>query len=137
MRHLRITIGNKSYEVFVEDLTETRTFPPPATPLPGGGAISPSSPQPASPASAPQSAPASAQRGGSVERGSVTSPMAGVIKSVLVKPDEPVRQGQPLVVLEAMKMENQITAPVSGRVRSIDVKQGDSVAEGQVLVVLE
>ena len=127
MRRLRITIGNKSYDVTVEDLTETGTFPPPAPPLPTGAPASP--PSPAPPGAAPPPA--------AVESGAVTSPRAGVIKSLLVKPDDQVQQGQPLVVLEAMKMENQITAPAGGRVRSVGVKQGDSVAEGHVLVVLE
>ena len=63
--------------------------------------------------------------------------MAGVIRAVLVKLTEQVKSGQPLVVLEAMKMENQITAPVAGTVTRIDVKEGESVAEGHVLVVLE
>jgi len=63
--------------------------------------------------------------------------MAGTIKSVLVKPGDSVTQGQPLVVLEAMKMENQITAPVPGKVKSVDVKEGDSVQESHILLVLE
>ena len=63
--------------------------------------------------------------------------MAGVIRAVLVKLTEQVKSGQPLVILEAMKMENQITAPVAGTVTRIDVKEGESVAEGHVLVVLE
>jgi glutaconyl-CoA decarboxylase len=63
--------------------------------------------------------------------------MAGAIKSVLVKQGDSVKQGQSLVILEAMKMENQITAPSAGTVSSVDVAEGDSVTEGQVLVVLE
>jgi len=63
--------------------------------------------------------------------------MAGVIRSLLIKPGDTVTRGQGMVVLEAMKMENQITAPVAGTVKSIDVAAGDSVIEGQVLVVLE
>ena len=63
--------------------------------------------------------------------------MAGTIKSVLVKHGDSVKQGQPLVVLEAMKMENQITAPVAGRVKSVDVKEGESVQESHILLVLE
>ncbi len=53
--------------------------------------------------------------------GAVTSPMAGAIKSILVKEGDVVKQGQALVILEAMKMENQITAPVAGTVKSINV----------------
>ena len=66
-----------------------------------------------------------------------TAGVAGVIKSVLVKTSDQVTQGQPLVVLEAMKMENQITAPMAGSVKSIDVDEGDSVKEGHVLLILE
>ncbi len=68
---------------------------------------------------------------------SVTSPMAGAIKSILVKQGDSVKQAQPLVILDAMKMENQISAPVAGTVVKIDVAAGDSVTEGQVLLVLE
>ncbi len=63
--------------------------------------------------------------------------MAGVIKAVLVKPADEVKQGQALIILEAMKMENQITAPVAGRIKQVDVKEGDSVQEGHVLLVVE
>jgi biotin carboxyl carrier protein len=63
--------------------------------------------------------------------------MAGAIKGVLVKPGDNVTKGQSLVVLEAMKMENQITAPTDGAVKSVDVKEGDAVQEGHVLLVLE
>ena len=72
-----------------------------------------------------------------VDAGAVTTPMAGAIKSILVKQGDSVKQGQPLVILEAMKMENQITAPVPGSVKSVDVAEGDSVTEGQILLVLE
>lgn len=67
----------------------------------------------------------------------MTSPMAGVIKSVLVKQADHVKRGQPLVVLEAMKMESQITAPADGTVQRVEVAEGDSVREGHVLLVLE
>ena len=146
MRRLRITIGDKSYEVTVEDLTETDPYPgatSPAPPLPTSNLPAsnlPASNLPASPLppshATPLKAPATTPRGAS-EAGAVTSPMAGVIRAVLVKLTEQVKSGQPLVVLEAMKMENQITAPVAGTVTRIDVKEGESVAEGHVLVVLE
>ncbi|MCA9100079.1 MAG: biotin/lipoyl-containing protein [Pirellulales bacterium] len=131
MKKLRITIDNKSYDVTVEDLTETDIFG--------------SSPSPASaPSSAPATPTASAPTGSAaprpklpMEAGTVTSPMAGAIKSVLVKPGDQVKEHQALVILEAMKMENQITAPVAGAVKSVAVKEGDSVHEGQVLVVVE
>jgi len=72
-----------------------------------------------------------------IDAGAVTSPMAGVIKSILVKAADAVEQRQALVVLEAMKMENQITAPAAGTVKNVDASEGDSVQEGHVLLVLE
>jgi biotin carboxyl carrier protein len=72
-----------------------------------------------------------------VAAGAVVSPMAGVIKSIPVQQGDDVQIGALLVVLEAMKMENQITAPRAGSVKSIDVAVGQSVAEGEVLLTLQ
>ena len=129
MRKLRITIGNKSYEVTVEDLTEagsyqTPTPPAQARPTPQESAPPAQSSEPTQPKSP-------------VDKGAVTSPMAGVIKSVLVNAEESVHQGQALIVLEAMKMENRITAPIAGTVKKVEVEAGASVQEGDVLLVLE
>jgi biotin carboxyl carrier protein len=63
--------------------------------------------------------------------------MAGVVKSVLVQAGDSVQEGQPLVILDAMKMEVPISAPVAGTVASVEAKEGLSVQEGQVLIVLE
>ena len=63
--------------------------------------------------------------------------MAGSVKSVLVEVGDEVNERQPLIILEAMKMENQITAPIAGTVQSVEVSEGESVAEGHVLLVLE
>lgn len=126
MRKLRITVGNKSYEVTVEDITEPGM---PSGPVPVTTSVPVSAP-----ASAPQASPRPQASG---EAGAVTSPMAGVIKSVLVKQGDQVKQGEALLVLEAMKMENQITAPVAGTVKQVAVEPNASVQEGQTLVVLE
>jgi glutaconyl-CoA decarboxylase len=130
MKKLRITIGNKSYDVTVEDLTEAHPYHPSshASALPAPTPIVPVQPTTATSRPRPQLP---------IDAGAVTSPMAGTIKSVLVKHGDSVKQGQPLVVLEAMKMENQITAPVAGRVKSVDVKEGESVQESHILLVLE
>ncbi|REJ88498.1 MAG: acetyl-CoA carboxylase biotin carboxyl carrier protein subunit [Planctomycetota bacterium] len=128
MRRLRITIGNRSYDVTVEDLTERDPYQPVSAPH---HVAPPPGPAPTAPTSA-QAAPHPP-----AAAGAVTSPMAGVIKSVLVKPSDQVKQGEPLVVLEAMKMENHIAAHVAGTVKTIHVKDGDSVREGHVLLELE
>jgi biotin carboxyl carrier protein len=129
MRRLRITIGNKSYDVMVEDMTEADSYQLPST-------SARPTPEAAAPPQPTQS-PTRAQPQLPIDTGAVTSPMAGQIKSVLVKQGDSVKKGQPLVILEAMKMENQITAPVGGTVKSLGVAEGDSVREGHVLLVLE
>ena len=67
----------------------------------------------------------------------VKSPMTGKIVGVFVKPGNEVKRGQLLVVLEAMKMENQIRAHANGRIREINVCEGQSVDTGQILITFE
>jgi acetyl/propionyl-CoA carboxylase alpha subunit len=69
--------------------------------------------------------------------GRVTAPMPGKVIEVRVERGERVESRQPLVVLEAMKMEQVVTAPYDGGIRSVDVAVGDQVATGAVLVTLE
>ena len=69
--------------------------------------------------------------------GRVKAPIPGLITRVLVSPGEPVEIGQPLLVLEAMKMENEIRAPRSGRVTQINVAAGQTVALGMVIAEVE
>jgi acetyl-CoA/propionyl-CoA carboxylase biotin carboxyl carrier protein len=69
--------------------------------------------------------------------GRITAPMPGTVIEVRVAPGDRVEPHQPLVVLEAMKMEQVVTAPYDGGVRSIDVGIGDQVTSGAVLVTLE
>lgn len=130
MKKLRITVEGKTYDVTVEDLTEPTAQRASA----GSPPASPSS-APSTPSSLSDAAPQKPQL--PISTGAVTSPMAGTVKSVLVKQADSVKEGQPLVILEAMKMENQITAPVAGAVKSVDVKEGEQVQEGHVLLVLE
>jgi biotin carboxyl carrier protein len=68
---------------------------------------------------------------------SVDAVMPGKVVRVLVAPQDEVRAGQGLVVVEAMKMENEIGAPRAGRVKSVDVTPGQNVETGARLVVLE
>ena len=67
----------------------------------------------------------------------VVTVMPGKVVRVLVHAGEQVREGQGLVVVEAMKMENEITSPKSGTVSRVDVKPGVAVEAGAVLVVVE
>lgn len=65
---------------------------------------------------------------------SVKAPMPGTILSFNVAVDDKVEEGQVLVILEAMKMENEIVSPVSGTIKSIHIEKGSSVIEGQVII---
>ena len=66
--------------------------------------------------------------------GGLTAPMPGTVREVLVKTGQRVREGQPMMILEAMKMEHQISAPESGEVSSIYFKEGDRVDMGEILI---
>ena len=69
--------------------------------------------------------------------GKIAVPMQGTIVKVLVEVGQAVEAGQSVVVLEAMKMENQIEADKSGTVKAVNVKPGDTVGAGDVVVVIE
>ncbi len=117
MKNLRITVNGVSYDVQVEELSE--------------GAAVASAPA-AAPAPAPKAAPAPAAAGGT----KVTAPMPGTILAVNVSVGQKVSEGQAVVILEAMKMENEIPAPASGTVASINVEKGANVETGAVLITL-
>jgi glutaconyl-CoA/methylmalonyl-CoA decarboxylase subunit gamma len=72
-----------------------------------------------------------------LQANSVVTPLPGLILKIFVRPGDTVQVGQPVLVLEAMKMENEITSNFAGVVRDIKCREGESVAEGAVLVVLE
>ncbi len=74
--------------------------------------------------------------GGLEMAGGLTAPMPGRIVSVLVEPGQSVREGQPVLVLEAMKMEHTLTAPADGTVEEVRFAPGDLVDEATELVVL-
>ncbi len=87
------------------------------------------------PQATPAPAPASAATGtGSAK--AVISPLPGVIISVLVNQGDAVKKGQKIIVLEAMKMENDIKADRDGTVTAINVAKGDSVQEGDPLITI-
>ena len=91
-------------------------------------------------ATAPMKAPAPAPAPEPAHDGEGTvllAPMPGMIIKYMVKAGDAVKQGDPIVVLEAMKMENALAAPCDGKVQGIKFASGDTVAKGAVLCVIE
>lgn len=83
---------------------------------------------------APKAAPRTPAAGSS---GSLTAPIPGQVLQVLVKAGDTVKSGQPVIKMEAMKMENTVAAHTDGTVASISVSAGDAVSQGQELLVIE
>ncbi|MCZ7624639.1 MAG: acetyl-CoA carboxylase biotin carboxyl carrier protein subunit [Candidatus Methylomirabilis sp.] len=74
---------------------------------------------------------------GAVGRQTITAPMPGKVVAVLVSPDQEVTAGQGIIVIEAMKMENELKASRPGVIKEIKVQEGSAVGGGDVLVVIE
>ena len=86
----------------------------------------------------PAAPPAAVTRPASVgSKSGITSPLPGVILEIKVKEGDTVKRGQTLLVLEAMKMENDIKADRDGKVTAIKVSKGESILEGTDLIIIE
>jgi biotin carboxyl carrier protein len=75
--------------------------------------------------------------GGFQGRQAVSVPMPGKVIAILVAEGDTVEKGQGLVIVEAMKMENEVRSPIAGEVKEIKVKQGDTVEGGATLLIVE
>ncbi len=67
----------------------------------------------------------------------ISAPMPGLVVNILVQPGDSVEQGQAVVILEAMKMENDLAASISGTIKEVNVQKGQTVEQNQVLVIIE
>ena len=114
MKKYRVTVNGTVYEIELEELTG-------AAPAPAAAAA---------PAPAPvTSAPAGGEK--------IASPMPGTILSVNIAQGQAVKKGQVLMILEAMKMENEIMAPCDGTVASLNTSKGATVETGTLLCVIQ
>lgn len=135
MKKFLIKVNGTSYEVEVEEIGGLSVPTAPVAvvaPAPVAAAPVAAAPAPtAAPAPAPVAAPAVAPVSGGTP---VSSPMPGTILKVNVANGDSVKKGDVLVVLEALKMENDIVAPCDGKVLSVSTTKGASVNSGDVLV---
>ncbi|MBR3383359.1 MAG: biotin/lipoyl-binding protein [Clostridia bacterium] len=119
MRKFLVNVNGTSYEVEVEEIDGAKA--PAAAPAPA----------------APKAAPAPAAPAASGAAETISAPMPGTIVGVNVKVGDSFKRGQVLLVLEAMKMENEILAPRDGRVLNVNTTKGSSVNSGDVLIAFE
>ena len=112
MKKYRVTVNGTAYEIELEELT-------------GAAPVA---------ASAPAPAPAAAAPAGGEQ---VASPMPGTILDVKVSQGASVKKGDVLMILEAMKMENEIMCPCDGKVASINAAKGAAVESGTLLCVIQ
>lgn len=118
MKRFNITVNGKAYDVAVEELDSSAASAPAASPV----------------ASAPAAPAAPAQAAGSGEK--VNAPMPGTILDVKVNNGDSVKKGQVIMILEAMKMENDVVAPCDGTITSVLVKKSDTVNSGDTLATI-
>jgi biotin carboxyl carrier protein len=139
MRKFLINVNGNQYEVEVEEVTSAgqpyvspvAAVPsaPKAPAAPAAEEMKPSTPvPPAAPASNPvnTSAPVGTTK--------MTAPMPGTILDIKVKPGDVVKKGDLLMILEAMKMENEIVSPQDGIIATVNITKGSSVNSGDLLV---
>ncbi len=125
MKKFKITVDGSVYNVEVEEVSESESVRRPEPPV---RQFHPT------PAASPAKKTAKPQP--AAGNGNLTAPMPGTIVKVLVNKGDQVEAGQPLIILEAMKMENKINASATGTVTSIAVSPGQTVDTGQLLLTI-
>ncbi len=130
MKYYTITVNGNTYNVSVEEGIAAPVAAAPVAPVSQAVAA------PAAPAPAPEVPAAAPTTGGSAGSVKVTAPMPGKIISTKAGIGQSVKKGEVILILEAMKMENEIVAPQDGTVASIDVSAGDAVEAGTILATL-
>ena len=136
IKKFNVKVNGKSYEVEVEEVSSqggapVQTSAPVQAPVSTPAQPTPT-PTPTAPKAAPTPTPAPSAGGHEV-----ISPLPGAVVDVLVSVGQSVNTGDKLIIIEAMKMENEIPAPVSGVVDQILVKKGDTVEGEQLLITIK
>lgn len=133
MRQFRVLVNGNEYKVAIEELQEITANAPAGTATPGQAKLSAAKPI-AQKKSIPASNPKPEANGES--SGFITAAMPGTILEVRAAVGDPVVRGKALLILEAMKMENEIMSPCDGVIAEIHVTVGASVNSGDLLIVV-
>ena len=132
----KVTLNNRVYEVEVEEgeamLVDEYALSAPAAPAAAAPAFVPA----AAPAAAAPAAPAAPAAGNLAAGEVVKSPMPGNVLKINVSQGQQVKEGDVLLILEAMKMENEVVSPKAGTIAQIVVDKGAVVETGAALVVI-
>ena len=115
MKKYRVNVNGATYEIELEEMTGQ---------MPAASA----------PVSAAPAAPVDAPSGGGEN---VTAPMPGTIVSININPGTMAKRGEVLMILEAMKMENEILSPCDGKILSVNTSKGATVQSGTLLCVID
>jgi biotin carboxyl carrier protein len=127
MKKFNIKVNGNAYEVEVE---EVKAAAPAAAPKAAAPAAAPKAAAPAAPA-----APAAKAAAGAGEH-SIDAPMPGKIVKLVANVGDAVNTGDVILILEAMKMQNEITADASGKIKAFNVTPGQSVKVGESLAII-
>ena len=144
LRTFNVYVDDDYFEVGVDEiggspvLSYIQQMPamPAAAPMMMPTAAAPAAAPTAAPAAAKEAAPAPAPAVADVEGTPLKAPMPGMIVNYSKKMGDTVSEGETVVILEAMKMENALPAPVSGTIKAINYSSGDSVQKNDVLAVI-
>ncbi|UZT83340.1 biotin/lipoyl-containing protein [Caproicibacterium sp. BJN0003] len=143
MKNLKITVNGIAYDVQVEEVNGTFAAAPVIAPAPQYKPVPmprpvaapvPVAAAPIAPVPVKASSVSAAKPSGNAE--TVESPLPGNVMSINVKPGDSVKAGQVLLMLEAMKMENEIVAPHDATIKNVCVNKGDTVDAGAPLVII-
>jgi biotin carboxyl carrier protein len=137
-RTFNVFIGDEYYKVEIEPSGGPTTFAPPQAYAPPQTSVSPAPPPPPKSQAPPPAARKEALPKVAVAAGEtpLLAPIPGTIIRYLVKEGDEVKEGTGVVIIEAMKMENEIVSPTAGKIKSLNFKPGDKVSGGAVLAII-
>jgi biotin carboxyl carrier protein len=133
MKKLQVTVNGTKYDVEVEMIQDDGQQVAYQQPVYQQAPVSAPAVAPRPAPTAPV-APATSASAGDAD---LKSPLAGLVVDIKANVGDAVKKGQPVIILEAMKMETNVNAPKDGKVKEIRVKKGDNVLFGQVMMTFE